>query len=193
MRLDLAAQPGVLDVAGGDDDHPPRRVVAADEADQGVARHRRDDGGVAQHRAAHGLVGVGGGDEALAAQAAGVVVLAGDLLGDHRALHRDVGVIEAGGGEHVTEDGQRVGQRVLQAGDVVGRHLLRGEGVDLGAEALDLDGDIEGAAGGGAFEGHMLEEMRDAALLRCFVARAGANDDHDGGGLEFGQAGGNDR
>ena len=187
------AQPGVADISGRHHHHAPGGVVAADEIEQVPPCRRGDEGGVAENRTAHGLVGIGGGDEAFAAQRAGIVIFAGDFLGDHAAFHRDVGHIVARSGQHVAEDGQRVGDRVFQAGDVIGGHFLRGEGVDLGAEAFDFDGDIERGSPFGAFEGHVFEEMGDAVLPGAFVTRAGADDDHHRGRFEIGQSGGNNR
>jgi hypothetical protein len=56
--------------------------------------------------------------------------------------------------------------------DVVARVLLGREGVHLAADGVDSLGDILGTSARGAFEEHVLDEMRDAALLLRLVSRA---------------------
>ena len=89
------------------------------------------------------------------------LLLALDVVGAERRVHHDVG-------QHL--DGQR--QVLVEHLDVVARVFLGGEGVHLPADRVDRLGDVLGAAGRGALEEHVLDEVGDAALLLRLVARA---------------------
>ena len=54
---------------------------------------------------------------------------------------------------------------------VIARVLFGGERVHLAADRVDGLGDILGAAGRGALEEHVLDEVRDAALLLRLMTR----------------------
>ena len=71
-------------------------------------------------------------------------------------------------GQHVDRDRQMLVEDL----DVVAGVFLRGEGVEMAAERVDLLGDVFGGAEPGALEEHVLHEMRDAAVLDWLVARA---------------------
>jgi len=54
----------------------------------------------------------------------------------------------------------------------------------MAADRFDLDGDVAGIAALGALERHVFEQMGDAVDGRRLVARADADPDADGGGLD---------
>ncbi len=60
--------------------------------------------------------------------------------------------------------------------------FLGGEGVEHAANGIHFAGDRFGRAALGAFEDHVLHEMREAIFLVDFAARAVANPDPDGNG-----------
>ena len=89
-------------------------------------------------------------------------------------------------GEHVDADrGVPARHR-----DVVDGHVVRGEGVDVAARALDRGRDLAHAALLGALEQHVLVDVRHAPLLGPLVGAAGAHPDvqrHDGRGVVLDQ------
>ena len=70
--------------------------------------------------------------------------------------------------------------------DVIARVFLGGEGVHLPADGVDRLGDVFGAAGRGALEEHVLDEMRDTALLNRLVAGSAREPDADAHGSNMG-------
>ena len=89
------------------------------------------------------------------------VLLAGDLVGIEARMRQDVG-------QHV-EPERDVG---LEHARVIGRHLDAGAGIEIAADRLDLLGDLARGAARRALERHVLEEMRDAVLVRLLVTAA---------------------
>jgi hypothetical protein len=63
--------------------------------------------------------------------------------------------------------------------DVVARVFLGRECVELAADGINLLGDIFSRAAAGAFEQHVLDEMRDSAALSRFVTRSAGEPDAD--------------
>ena len=61
---------------------------------------------------------------------------------------------------------------LVQHLDVVACVFLGRERIHLTADGVDGLGNVLGAAGGSAFEEHVLDEMRDAALLGRLMARS---------------------
>ena len=99
------------------------------------------------------------------------LLLALDVVCAERRTHDDVG-------EDV--DGER--QMLVEHLDVVARVFLRGERVHLAADRIDRLRDVLGAPGRRALEEHVLDEVRDAALLLRLVARAAREPDADADG-----------
>ena len=85
------------------------------------------------------------------------------------------------------------GTSALQHAGVIGGGLDAGGGVEVAADRLDLLGDLARGAPRGALERHVLEQMRDAVLVRLLVAAAGADPDAERGGLQMRHAVGDDR
>ena len=86
-----------------------------------------------------------------------------DLLQDHRLLALQLLGVE----ERVQQD---VGQEIDRERQVLVEHLhveagvlLGGEGVHLAAHRVHRAGDVLGAAGGGALEDEVLDQVGDAA------------------------------
>ena len=74
-----------------------------------------------------------------------VVQVHPDLFDDHLLLGLEV-VVAEGRAEDVGEDVEGLGQVLGQAGDVVERVFLRGLGVVLGADAVEVAVDGQGVA-----------------------------------------------
>ena len=87
--------------------------------------------------------------------------------------------LNAGLQDDVGEDVERERQVLVEHLDVVAGVFLGGEGVELAADRVDRLRDVLGRAGRGALEEHVLDEMRDAALLGGLVARAARQPDAD--------------
>ena len=137
----------MVDLAGGGDDEPRGRVVAAHVAEEGLARHGGHDLLGAEDRAAERLVGVGVLLEEVEDQVVGRVVDLPDLLEDDAALLLELALVEGRALEDVAD--QVGGERQVGGEDagVVGGLLARGVGVELAADGLDLLGDGAGACG----------------------------------------------
>ena len=99
----------------------------------------------------------------------GVVGLA-NLLQDHAALALQFLRFESGVGEDVADDVGGECRILLQHLHVIGGLFPRRVGVDVAADRLDLLGDLHRGSAFGAFEGHVLEEVRDAVLQLLLVA-----------------------
>ena len=99
-----------------------------------------------------------------------VVQVHPDLFDDHLLLGLEVVGPQSVGPEDVREDVEGLGKVLGQAGDVVERVFLRGLGVVLGADAVEVAIDGHGVAPRRPLEGHVLEEVRDAGQLARLVA-----------------------
>ena len=77
------------------------------------------------------------------------------------------------------------GTSASQHARIIGRGLDRGGRVEVAADRLDLLGDLARACAACALECHVLEQMRDAVLVRPLVTAAGADPDAERGGLQM--------
>src|SRR5215218_277220 len=103
------------------------------------------------------------------------------LLDDHALLALDLVGVELRVPEHVDEHVERMLPMLGGALDVVPRVLLAGEGVELGADPVELEPDLLRCGTPlRALEEHVLGEVRDAARLGRLVA--GARGEHDEAG-----------
>ena len=198
-RVDVTQEPLELslevavDLPGDPDDHALGLVPAIDVAEEGVP------GG-----AAHGLLAA---DDVPAERLVAVeqrVVDAADvvawrvevhvhLLDDHALLALDLVGVELRVAQHVDEHVERDRAVLAGAADVVAGVLLAREGVELAADAVDLVPDVaRGGAALGAFEEHVLREVRDPARVRRLVARSGGEHDEAGDRLGMVHRGGQD-
>ena len=105
---------------------------------------------------------------------------------DHAALARHFGRVEQRGQQDVAQNIE--GERHVLAHDlrVIGSGVDASGGVDVAADRFDLLGDVAGAAPRRAFEGHVLEEMRDAVLIASLAPAAGTDPDAERHGLDLG-------
>ena len=99
------------------------------------------------------------------------LLLALDIIRTQRRTHHDVG-------QHV--DGQR--KMFVKHLQVVTRVFLGGKRVHLPTDRVDRLGNVLGAASRGALEEHVLDKMRDPALLNRLVTRAAGEPDTDAHG-----------
>ena len=102
-----------------------------------------------------------------------------DLFDDDLLLALDVFDAERRVADDVREDVHGERQMLVEDLDVVAGVFFRGERVELAANRIDRLGDIFRRPRGGALEQHVLDEMRDAALVGAFVPRAARQPDAD--------------
>jgi hypothetical protein len=133
----------VIEVAGRRDHDVGRRVTPSVEPVDLGPGHRGDRLLGARDEPAQRVVAVDRLGEDVVDLVTGLVLVHGDLFEDHAAFGLDVGRLE----ERV---GHRVGQHVDREGEVVVEHprvvagvFLRGEGVGLAADRLDLGRDVQ--------------------------------------------------
>ena len=99
-------------------------------------------------------------------QVVGRVLGGADLLHDDVLLALKLLRIEGRIGEDVGEHVERERHVGAQHARVIGGGLDAGRGVEIAADRLDLLGDLARGAALGALERHVLEEMRNAVLVR---------------------------
>ncbi len=116
----------------------------------------------------------------------GRVLRGTDLLHDDVLLALQLVRLEGGIGEDVGEHVERERHVGLQHPRIIGRGLGRGAGIEVAADRLDLLDDLARGAPRRALERHVLEQMRDAVLVRLLVAAADAGPDAERRGLEMG-------
>ena len=107
---------------------------------------------------------------------AGLVLVHADLFDDDVLLRVEVLVAEAGP-EDVGENIDRLRQIFRQDGGVKNGVFLAGEGVVVGADAVEVAVDVEVGAVRRALEDHVFEEVRHAGHLGRLVAGAGADEE----------------
>ena len=141
--------------------------------------------GRAQDRATDRLTGEGGLLQPVPDEIVRGVLGRADLLHDDVLLAPELLGIERGIGEDVGKHVERERNIGPQNARVIGGGLDRGRRIEVAADRLDLLGDLARAAARGAFERHVLEQMRDAMLVRPLVAAAGADPYAERGGLQM--------
>src|SRR5947209_3545711 len=92
-----------------------------------------------------------------------------DLLHDHALFALQLVRHERGVGQDVRQYVERQRHVRLHHPRVIGGGFGRGAGIEVPADRLDLLDDFARTAPGGALERHMLEQMRNAMLVRLFV------------------------
>ncbi len=138
-----------------------------------------------EQRTAHRLIRVTQFVEMLEHHVVGGVLGGADLLHDDVLFPLQFVRHEGGIGEDVGQHVERQRHIRLQHPGVVGRGLGRGAGVEVAADRLDFLDDLARRAPRGALERHMLEEMRDAVLVRLFVTAADAGPYPERRGLQM--------
>ena len=116
----------------------------------------------------------------------GFVLIHENFLRDDAALAVDVAGREARVHVDVAEDIADSGKKLGGGGGVVAGALLGGEGVHVASHTLDLLHDASRGAALGAFEKHVLDEMRDAIQVRRLMASPDGGPDAHGGGFGVG-------
>jgi hypothetical protein len=91
----------------------------------------------------------------------------------------DIAGIEDRMKNEIAEDIHGERKMLVEHFDVEADAFLRGEGVHIAADRIDLAGDGFGGAGFRALEHHVLDEVGDAIPFGIFVARAGLQPDAD--------------
>ena len=130
-----------------------------------------------QNRAAQRLLGKGGFLQPVEDHVVWRVVRLPDLLQYHVPFDLYLARVEDRVQHDVGDDVQRQPNILGQNPCVIGRHLAAGIGVDVAAYVFDGLGDLQGRAGFGALERHVLKEMRNAVLLDPLVTATGSNPD----------------
>ena len=97
------------------------------------------------------------------------VLVVVNLLGDDVLLPLDLDGIEAGPQREVGQDVHGQVQVLFQDPGVQAGHLAPGESVEMPADRLDRERDLEGVAMPGTLEDHVLEEVGHPRLPRRFV------------------------
>ena len=115
-----------------------------------------------------------------------------DLLHDDVLLALELFGLEGGVGQDVGKHVERQRHVGLHHPGIIGRGLGRGAGIEVAADRLDLLDDLARGAPRRALERHVLEQVRDAMLVRLLVAAADAGPDAERGGLEMGHVVGDD-
>jgi hypothetical protein len=146
----------------------PRQVVA-----QFPAVERAHGLGRAQYRAAERLIGKRGALEMLENKIIRGVGHGADFLDDDILLAQQLVAVEGGLGENVGKDIEGERHVGLEHTRVVGRAFCTGRRVEVAADGLDLFRDLARGAPPRAFEGHVLQEVRDTVFVAAFVAIAG--------------------
>ena len=110
--------------------------------------------------------------EKLVDQIFGIVLGHADFFEDHSLLARDVFFGEFRFENHVRNNVEGLREMLVEDARVETDHFFRSEGVEHAAEAVDFARDVFRGATAGAFENHVLDEMRDAVDFHGFAARS---------------------
>ena len=182
----------VIQVSGGGEYHPGRRIMLAYIAEQRVRRHRPDQIGGAEHRAAQGLIGKRGFLKIIEDHVVGGIKGLVDFLNNNILLAGQLGAVHDRMLQNVGDDID--GQRHILFHDfgVVRGRFPRRVGVEVAADVFDFLGDGLGVAALGALERHMLQEMRDAVDVGVLVPRADLDPGAQRHGLDLVHRIGND-
>ncbi len=170
-------QASVIQIAGGGDQDIGRRVITpviiADhpliERANGVLAA---DDGLAERMI---LIEIAGED--IVQKIFGIVHLHLQLFQDDALFLLDVLFAKQRVAHHVGQDVEGQRQMLVQDFGVVTDHLLGGECVQAAADGIHRARDVFGRAILGAFEKHVLDEVRDAVLFGSLAARAGLDPD----------------
>ena len=189
--LAIGDHPLEIDSAGRRQDDVARGIAAVEVFAHGRDRQGLDAGHRAQHAAAQGVVAEEGRAAFLVGPERRLVLEHLDLFQDHFLLGLEVGLAERRA-EDVGQHLRRPGLVLRQHGRIEDGRLLRGPGVAMRADLVELAVHVVGRAGGRALEGHVLEEMAHAGDLVGLVAGAGLDDEPQGRRVGLGIALGDD-
>ncbi len=185
LALDIRHHRLVVDRTGGRDHHVrcavvARKIVGEPGAVESANRRRR-----AENRAPDRLVGIGGLLQTVPDQVIRGILGSPDLLHDDVLLALELGLVERGIRKDVGQHVERKRHVGAQHARIVGRGLDRGGRIEIAAHRFDLLRDLARATPRGSLERHVLEEMRNAVLVRPFVPASDADPDAERSGLQM--------
>ena len=128
--------------------------------------------GGAENRRPQRMAAPEGSDEHLVDEVVGVVVRFAELLQDDAALDLDVVGLERRREHDIAQQIHRFRETAVERVRVEAGVLLRREGVDVPAQAIDRPRDLDGRTAAGALEEDMLQEVGDPPLPGGLLARA---------------------
>jgi hypothetical protein len=174
---DKANEAVVVEIAGGGDENVAGRVDALVEIEQKILAEFLDGLARAEDGFAEAVTFPEIANEGFVQDELGLIGLHFYLFEDDAFFLLDVGFPEDGIEGEVGEDVEREREVLVQNFSVETDELFAGEGVEAAADGIDFARDVFGGAGLGAFENHVLDEMRDAVFRTLFDARAAADPD----------------
>ena len=183
--LDFPDHGAVIDRAGRRNDHVGRPIVARQVAGDAFPIKRPHRRGCTKDGTADRLIWKCRGLQAVPDQIVRRVFGGADFLDDHVLLALQFVRIECRIGQDVGEHIQRQRHVGLEHARIVGGGFDRGRGIEIAADRLDILGDLTRGPPRGALERHVLEQMRNAMLVRLLVAAAGADPDAERSGLQM--------
>ena len=151
----------VLQVPGGRHHDRGRQVSRIVVGGDRVHRQRRHHVAAADHRPPERMVAEHGRRQHVVDLVLRLVLVHRDLLEHDLALGLEVGI--RGAQQHVPHHLERAIEVLVEEVRVQDRRLLAGGRVHVGAEAVELLGDLLGRELLGALEQHVLEEVGDPA------------------------------
>ena len=169
----------VVDLAGDGDDRRTGRVVVDVEPADVVGGDRAHRVAIARGVTAEPMVGEQLPRQRAQGDVVGRVVVHRQLLEDDLSLTLDVVVLQRRSGENVAQQFDARPSVASGHPAVERRVLLRREGVDVAAHAVDGAGDVGRRAGRRPLEQQVLQKVTDAGLLGGLVTGADADPDAD--------------
>ncbi len=167
---DLGDEVVVLDVAGGGEDHVGRGEAAGVLGEDDLLVEAGDGFGGAEDGAAEGVALPEVLGEELVDEVVGVVFVHFDFFEDDALFFGDVVGGEGGVEDEVGEEVEGGGDVFVEDLDVEADGFFAGEGVEVATDGVDFAGELRGGSGGGAFEDHVFDEVRDAVGGEGLVA-----------------------
>ena len=146
----------------------------------------------AKDRAPDRLIWKGGCVQQFEDEIVGRVFDRANFLQNDAFLAFELDAVEGAFGQDVGEDIERERNVVCQDMRVIGGMFGACRRVEIAARRLDLLGDVARRAPPRSLERHMFEKMRQAMLVRAFMARAGADKNAKRGGFQMRHALGGD-
>ena len=177
----------VTEVSGGADQDPIGPVSSIEKREKVIAAEAADRFRGARNRPRERVPRPESEVEKLVDVVVGRVLDLRYLLDDDRPLAFDLLGGEARIGEDIREYVEREPKMVRENLAVIASVFLACERVQHAADRVDLLRDVGGRAPLGAFEKEMLEEVRDAGLLRRLVAGPVFDPDPDGDRRQIGE------
>jgi hypothetical protein len=175
----------VWNIAGGGDQQMIRREPFAEAALQGFTRKLANGVRSAENRASERMFGPEAARENFVQQRFRIVEIHLDLFEDDLALFCHVFRIKKRAEAKVRNNIESDRKVVVENFCVEADLLFGRESVEHAADRVHFARDGFGGAALGAFEHHVLHEVREAILLDGFAARAVANPDADGNGADM--------